>query len=140
MKCILDKYIRIKKGENLKSDRKANLLVFLTVSIVALGLSQISVAFTGDLLSSSLPGVDTNDKLIALDDDGFTPNLLQTVHEEVKVDHNETNETNETSDNSDTNITTENDNSHNDIEEKVPESNDVSESSKTQEKTESEDL
>ena len=69
----------------MKSDRKANLLVFLTIAIVALGLSSISAAFTGDLFTNSLPGMNSSDKMIALDDDGFSPNAVSTYKEEVEV-------------------------------------------------------
>ena len=89
----------------MKSDRKANLLVFLTIAIVALGLSSISAAFTGDLFTTSLPGMNSSDKMIALDDDGFSPNAVSTYKEEVEVE--DKNETNETVDDSDSNITNE---------------------------------
>lgn len=97
----------------MKSDRKANLLVFLTIAIVALGLSSISAAFTGDLFTTSLPGMNSSDKMIALDDDGFSPNAVNTYKEEVEVE--DKNETNETVDNSDSNTTEDHsDNSNND--------------------------
>ena len=77
----------------MKSDRKANLLVFLTIAIVALGLSSISAALTGDLFTTSLPGM------------------------EVEVE--DKNETNETVDDSDSNITNE-DSDNSETEEKTP--------------------
>lgn len=101
----------------MKSDRKANLLVFLTIAIVALGLSSISAAFTGDLFTTSLPGMNSSDKMIALDDDGFSPNAVSIYKEEVEAD--DKNETNETVDNSDSN-TTEDDSDNSDDREKTP--------------------
>ena len=101
----------------MKSDRKANLLVFLTIAIVALGLSSISAAFTGDLFTNSLPGMNSSDKMIALDDDGFSPNAVSTYKEEVEVE--DKNETNETVDDSDSNITNE-DSDNSETEEKTP--------------------
>lgn len=101
----------------MKSDRKANLLVFLTIAIVALGLSSISAAFTGDLFATSLPGMNSSDKMIALDDDGFSPNAVSTYKEEVEVD--DKNETNETVDDSDSNITDDNSDSS-ETDEKTP--------------------
>ena len=101
----------------MKSDRKANLLVFRTIAIVALGLSSISAALTGDLFTTSLPGMNSSDKMIALDDDGFSPNAVSTYKEEVEVE--DKNETNETVDDSDSNITNE-DSDNSETEEKTP--------------------
>ena len=49
--------------------------------------------------------MNSSDKMIALDDDGFSPNAVSTYKEEVEVE--DKNETNETVDDSDSNITNE---------------------------------
>ena len=101
----------------MKVDRKAKFCIFLVIAILALGLSNFAAAFTGDFVSSSFPGINDTDKMIALDDDGFSPNAVSTYKEEVEVE--DKNETNETVDDSDSNITNE-DSDNSETEEKTP--------------------
>jgi hypothetical protein len=83
----------------LKVDKKANFLIFLIIAILALGLSNFAAAFTGDLVMGSFPGINDTDKMIALDDDNFSPASLNTVYEPKKVVE-EVNDTDNSTDNS----------------------------------------
>jgi hypothetical protein len=83
----------------LKVDKKANFLIFLIIAILALGLSNFAAAFTGDLVLGSFPGINDTDKMIALDDDNFSPASLNTVYEPKKVVE-EVNDTDNSTDNS----------------------------------------
>ncbi len=85
----------------MKVDKRAKFSIFFILAIVALGLSNIAAVYTGDLLSGTLPGINETEKLIALDDDGFSPASLNTVYEEKKV----VEEVNDTADVNDTNDT-----------------------------------
>ena len=75
----------------------------MVIAIVALGLSNFAAAFTGDFVSASFPGINETDKMIALDDDNFTPASLNAVYEPKKV----VEEVNETDNSTDTNSTIE---------------------------------
>ena len=88
----------------MKVDKKANFLIFLIIAILALGLSNFAAAFTGDFVSASFPGINDTDKMIALDDDNFTPLSLNAVYEKKVVE-----EVNETENETDTNSTIEED-------------------------------
>lgn len=83
----------------MKVDKKANFLIFLIIAILALGLSNFAAAFTGDLVMGSFPGINDTDKMIALDDDNFSPTSLNTVYEPKKVVE-EVNDTDNSTDNS----------------------------------------
>ncbi len=83
----------------MKVDKKANFLIFLIIAILALGLSNFAAAFTGDLVLGSFPGINDTDKMIALDDDNFSPTSLNTVYEPKKVVE-EVNDTDNSTDNS----------------------------------------
>ena len=83
----------------MKVDKKANFLIFLIIAILALGLSNFAAAFTGDLVLGSFPGINDTDKMIALDDDNFSPASLNTVYEPKKVVE-EVNDTDNSTDNS----------------------------------------
>ena len=83
----------------MKVDKKANFLIFLIIAILALGLSNFAAAFTGDLVLGSFPGINDTDKMIALDDDNFSPASLNTVYEPKKVVE-EVNDTENSTDNS----------------------------------------
>lgn len=83
----------------MKVDKKANFLIFLIIAILALGLSNFAAAFTGDLVMGSFPGINDTDKMIALDDDNFSPTSINTVYEPKKVVE-EVNETDNSTDNS----------------------------------------
>ncbi len=83
----------------MKVDKKANFLIFLIIAILALGLSNFAAAFTGDLVLGSFPGINDTDKMIALDDDNFSPASLNTVYEAKKVVE-EVNDTDNSTDNS----------------------------------------
>jgi len=83
----------------LKVDKKANFLIFLIIAILALGLSNFAAAFTGDLVMGSFPGINDTDKMIALDDNNFSPTSLNTVYEPKKVVE-EVNDTDNSTDNS----------------------------------------
>ena len=83
----------------MKVDKKANFLIFLIIAILALGLSNFAAAFTGDLVMGSFPGINDTDKMIALDDDNFSPASLNTVYEPKKVVE-EVNDTDNSTDNS----------------------------------------
>jgi len=90
----------------MKVNRKAKFIIFFTIAIIALGLSNIAAVLTGDLVSSSLPSYNDTEKLIALDDDNFAPTSLNAVYEENKVveevnDTDDVNDTNATSSDSD---------------------------------------
>ena len=87
----------------MKVDKKAKFCIFLVIAIVALGLSNFAAAFTGDFVSASFPGINETDKMIALDDDNFTPASLNAVYEPKKV----VEEVNETDNSTDTNSTIE---------------------------------
>ena len=95
----------------MKVDKKAKFCIFFTIAILALGLSNFAAAFTGDFVSASFPGINETDKMIALDDDNFTPTSLNAVYEKKKVV--EVNETNSTDSNSTINSNTNNNNSAN---------------------------
>ena len=90
----------------MKVDRKAKFCIFFVIAILALGLSNFAAAFTGDFVSTSLPGINDTDKMIALDDDNFSPATINAVYEEKKV----VEEVNETDNSTDSNSTI-NDNS-----------------------------
>ena len=105
--------------ENMKVDRKAKFIIFFTIAILALGLSNIAAVFTGDLVSSSLPSYNQSDKLIALDNDNFSPTSVNIVYEEKKY----VEEVNDTADNNDTN-STDTDTNSDDSENKKPPSDD----------------
>ena len=88
----------------MKVDKRANFFIFLVIAILALGLSNFAAAFTGDFVSGSFPGINDTDKLIALDDDNFSPLSLNAVYEPKQV----VEEVNETDNETDTNSTIEN--------------------------------
>ena len=81
----------------MKVDRKAKFCIFFVIAILALGLSNFAAAFTGDFVSTSLPGINDTDKMIALDDDNFSPATINAVYEEKKVVE-EVNETDNSTD------------------------------------------
>lgn len=88
----------------MKVDKRANFLIFLVIAVLALGLSNFAAAFTGDLVMQSFPGINDTDKMIALDDDNFSPTSLNPVYEPKKVveEVNETdNSTDDSTDNTD---------------------------------------
>lgn len=85
----------------MKVDRKAKFCIFLVIAILALGLSNFAAAFTGDFVSTSLPGINDTDKMIALDDDNFSPATINAVYEQKKV----VEEVNETDNSTDSNST-----------------------------------
>lgn len=82
----------------MKVDKKAKFIIFFTIAILALGLSNIASALTGDLVSTSLPVANETDKLMALDNDNFSPASLNALYEEKPVveEVNETADTNDT--------------------------------------------
>ena len=82
----------------MKVDKKANFLIFLIIAILALGLSNFAAAFTGNLVMGSFPGINGTDKMIALDDDNFSPASVNPVYEPKVVE--EVNETDNSTDNS----------------------------------------
>lgn len=83
----------------MKVDKKANFCIFFIIAILALGLSNFAAAFTGDFVSSSFPGINDTDKMIALDDDNFAPASVNVVYEPKKIVE-EVNETDNSTDNS----------------------------------------
>ena len=85
----------------MKVDRKAKFCIFFVIAILALGLSNFAAAFTGDFVNTSLPGINDTDKMIALDDDNFSPATINAVYEEKKV----VEEVNETDNSTDSNST-----------------------------------
>lgn len=92
----------------MKSDKRAKFAIFFSIAILALGLSNIAAVWTGDLISGSLPVINETDKLIALDNDNFSPASLNTVYEEKKVvevvnDTSDANDTDSTPNNADSN-------------------------------------
>ena len=89
----------------MKVDRKAKFCIFFVIAILALGLSNFAAAFTGDFVSTSLPGINDTDKMIALDDDNFSPATINAVYEEKKV----VEEVNETDNSTDSNSTIDDD-------------------------------
>ena len=91
----------------MKVDKRANFCIFLVIALIALGLSNFAAAFTGDFVSGSFPGINDTDKLIALDDDNFSPLSLNAVYEPKQV----VEEVNETDNETDTNSTIENETS-----------------------------
>ena len=96
------------RGENLKVDKRANFCIFLVIAILALGLSNFAAAFTGDFVSSSFPGINDTDKMIALDNDNFVPATINAAYEPKKVV-----EVNETENETDSDSTIEDDASDN---------------------------
>ncbi|MBE6512737.1 MAG: hypothetical protein E7Z75_06315 [Methanobrevibacter olleyae] len=92
----------------MKVDRKAKFCIFLLIAILALGLSNFAAAFTGDFVSSSFPGINDTDKMIALDNDNFVPATINAVYEPKKVV-----EVNETDNETDSDSTIEDDDSDN---------------------------
>ena len=90
----------------MKVDRKAKFCIFLVIAILALGLSNFAAAFTGDFVSSSFPGINDTDKMIALDNDNFVPATINAAYEPKKVV-----EVNETDNETDSNSTIEDDDS-----------------------------
>ena len=85
----------------MKVNRKAKFIIFFTIAVLALGLSNIAAVLTGDLVSSSLPNYNETEKLIALDDDNFSPATINAVYEQKKV----VEEVNETDNSTDSNST-----------------------------------
>ena len=92
----------------MKVDRKAKFCIFLVIAILALGLSNFAAAFTGDFVSSSFPGINDTDKMIALDNDNFVPATINAAYEPKKVV-----EVNETENETDSDSTIEDDASDN---------------------------
>ena len=92
----------------MKVDRKAKFCIFLVIAILALGLSNFAAAFTGDFVSSSFPGINDTDKMIALDNDNFVPETINAAYEPKKVV-----EVNETDNETDSDSTIEDDDSDN---------------------------
>ena len=90
----------------MKVDRKAKFCIFLVIAVLALGLSNFAAAFTGDFVSSSFPGINDTDKMIALDNDNFVPATINAAYEPKKVV-----EVNETDNETDSNSTIEDDDS-----------------------------
>ena len=84
----------------MKVDKRANFCIFFVIAILALGLSNFAAGFTGDFVSASFPGGNDTDKMIALDDDNFSPLGLNAVYEKKVVE-----EVNETENETDTNST-----------------------------------
>ena len=76
------------------------------IAVLALGLSNFAAAFTGDFVSSSFPGINDTDKMIALDNDNFVPATITAAYEPKKVV-----EVNETDNETDSNSTIEDDDS-----------------------------
>ena len=85
----------------MKVDRRAKFCIFFVIAVLALGLSNFAAAFTGDFVSSSFPGINDTDKMIALDDDNFAPSTVNAVYEQKKV----VEEVNETDNSTDSNST-----------------------------------
>ncbi len=92
----------------MKVDRKAKFCIFLVIAILALGLSNFAAAFTGDFVSSSFPGINDTDKMIALDNDNFVPATINAAYEPKKVV-----EDNETDNETDSDSTIEDDDTDN---------------------------
>ena len=92
----------------MKVDKRANFCIFLVIAILALGLSNFAAAFTGDFVSSSFPGINDTDKMIALDNDNFVPATINAAYEPKKVV-----EVNETENETDSDSTIEDDASDN---------------------------
>ena len=92
----------------MKVDRKAKFCIFLVIAILALGLSNFAAAFTGNFVSSSFPGINDTDKMIALDNDNFVPATINAAYEPKKVI-----EVNETENETDSDSTIEDDASDN---------------------------
>ena len=92
----------------MKVDKRANFCIFLVIAILALGLSNFAAAFTGDFVSSSFPGINDTDKMIALDNDNFVPATINAAYEPKKVV-----EVNETENETDSDSTIEDDDSDN---------------------------
>ncbi len=80
----------------------------MVIAILALGLSNFAAAFTGDFVSSSFPGINDTDKMIALDNDNFVPATINAAYEPKKVV-----EVNETDNETDSDSTIEDDASDN---------------------------
>lgn len=112
----------------MKVNRKAKFIIFFTIAILALGLSNIAAVLTGDLVSSSLPNYNETEKLIALDDDNFSPTSLNTVYEETKV----VEEVNDTDDVNDTNTSTSDSDANNNNQQEIDYSDDDKQSSDSQ--------
>lgn len=112
----------------MKVNRKAKFIIFFTIAILALGLSNIAAVLTGDLVSSSLPNYNETEKLIALDDDNFSPTSLNTVYEETKV----VEEVNDTDDVNDTNTSTSDSDTNNNNQQEIDYSDDDKQSSDSQ--------
>ncbi len=89
----------------MKVDRRAKFCIFFVIAVLALGLSNFAAAFTGDFVSSSFPGINDTDKMIALDDDNFAPSTVNAVYEQKKV----VEEVNETDNSTDSNSTIDDD-------------------------------
>ena len=104
---IILNYTILLRGENLKVDKRANFCIFFVIAILALGLSNFAAVFTGDFVSASFPGINDTDKMIALDNDNFTPMSVNAVYEPKKI----VEEVNETDNETDTNSTIEEDTS-----------------------------
>ena len=94
----------------MKVDRRAKFCIFFVIAVLALGLSNFAAAFTGDFVSSSFPGINDTDKMIALDDDNFAPSTVNAVYEQKKV----VEEVNETDNSTDSNSTIDNNNDDSD--------------------------
>ena len=80
----------------------------MVIAILALGLSNFAAAFTGNFVSSSFPGINDTDKMIALDNDNFVPATINAAYEPKKVI-----EVNETENETDSDSTIEDDASDN---------------------------
>ena len=83
----------------MKVDKKANFCIFFLIALIALGLSNFAAAYTGDLVSSAFPSINDTEKMIALDNDNFSPASLNAVYEQKKVVE-EVNETDNETENS----------------------------------------
>ena len=69
----------------MKVDKKANFCIFFLIALLALGLSNFAAAYTGDLVSSAFPSINDTEKMIALDNDNFSPASLNVVYEQKKI-------------------------------------------------------
>ena len=83
----------------MKVDKKANFCIFFLIALLALGLSNFAAAYTGDLVSSAFPSINDTEKMIALDNDNFSPASLNAVYEQKKIVE-EVNETDNETENS----------------------------------------
>jgi len=69
---------------------KGNIIVILTIALLALGLSSVAAHLTGNIITNSLYPTGDSSKLTTIDNGNFTPNTNQMSNNNSTSDENNT--------------------------------------------------